>query len=75
MMMMMTMMHADDDNDDDYDDDTDYDYEFRLIKHHHKSLRERVSWAQLMCGDQGLVHALIQVILHISLSLSLLSHP
>jgi len=24
-------------------------------------LKERVSWAQLMCGEQGLVHALIQV--------------
>jgi len=33
----------------------------RLIKHHHKSLKERVSWAQLMCGEDGLVHALIQV--------------
>jgi len=33
----------------------------RIIKHHHKSLKERVSWAQLMCGDLGLVHSLIQV--------------
>lgn len=33
----------------------------RLIKHHHKSLKERVSWAQLMCGTLGLVHSLIQV--------------
>ncbi|XP_023328057.1 DENN domain-containing protein 5B [Eurytemora carolleeae] len=33
----------------------------RLIKHHHKSLKEKVSWAQLMCGELGLVHALIQV--------------
>ena len=32
----------------------------RIIKHHHKSLKERVSWAQLMCGPQGLVHCLIQ---------------
>ena len=33
----------------------------RIIKHHHKSLKERVSWAQLMCGPLGLVHSLIQV--------------
>jgi hypothetical protein len=33
----------------------------RIIKHHHKSLRERVSWAQLMSGELGLVHSLIQV--------------
>ena len=33
----------------------------RIIKHHHKSLEERVSWAQLMCGELGLVHSLIQV--------------
>jgi len=33
----------------------------RIIKHHHKSLKERVSWAQLMCGELGLVHSLIQV--------------
>ena len=33
----------------------------RIIKHHHKSLKERVSWAQLMCGELGLVHCLIQV--------------
>ena len=33
----------------------------RIIKHHHKSLKERVSWAQLMCGNLGLVHSLIQV--------------
>merc|ERR1719348_798750 len=32
----------------------------RIIKHHHKSLKERVSWAQLMCGELGLVHSLIQ---------------
>jgi len=33
----------------------------RIIKHHHKSLKERVSWAQLMCGELGLVHCLITV--------------
>merc|ERR1719209_344252 len=33
----------------------------RIIKHHHKSLKERVSWAQLMCGEMGLVFSLIQV--------------
>lgn len=34
----------------------------RIIKHHHRGLKEqRVSWAQLMCGDGGLVHSLILV--------------
>ena len=33
----------------------------RIIKHHHRSLKECVSWAELMCGDFGLVHSLIQV--------------
>jgi len=33
----------------------------RIIKHHHKSLAERLSWAQLMCGELGLVHVLLQV--------------
>ena len=33
----------------------------RIIKHHHKSLKECVSRAQLMCGDLSLVHSLIQV--------------
>ena len=33
----------------------------RIIKHHHKSLKEFVSRAQLMCGDLSLVHSLIQV--------------
>lgn len=33
----------------------------RIIKHHHKSLKERLSWAQLMCGELGLVHSLLQV--------------
>ena len=36
----------------------------RIIKHHHRGLKERVSWAQLMCGEGGLVHSLILVFSH-----------
>lgn len=33
----------------------------RIIKFYHKSLNEKISYAHLMCGEHGLVHALIQI--------------
>jgi hypothetical protein len=31
----------------------------RIVKFHHKSLNEKISFAHLMCGQFGLVHALL----------------
>ena len=33
----------------------------RLIKFSLKSLKEKISYAHLMCGEYGLVHALINI--------------
>jgi len=33
----------------------------RIVKFHHKNLFEKISWAHLMCGERGLVHALLNV--------------
>lgn len=33
----------------------------RIIKFYHKSLNEKISYAHLMCGEFGLVHALIYI--------------
>ena len=33
----------------------------RIIKFYHKSLNEKISYAHLMCGQFGLVHALINI--------------
>ncbi len=33
----------------------------RLIKFYHKSLNEKISYAHLMCGEGGLVHALASI--------------
>ena len=33
----------------------------RLVKFHHKSLNEKISYAHLMCGENGLVHALLNI--------------
>ncbi len=33
----------------------------RLIKFYHKSLNEKLSYAHLMCGEGGLVHALASI--------------
>ena len=33
----------------------------RIIKFYHKSLNEKISYAHLMCGEYGLVHALINI--------------
>ena len=33
----------------------------RIVKFHHKSLNEKISFAHLMCGQFGLVHALLYI--------------
>jgi len=33
----------------------------RIVKFHHKSLNEKISHAHLMCGQYGLVQALIYI--------------
>ena len=33
----------------------------RIVKFHHKSLSEKISYAHLMCGNYGLVHALLYI--------------
>jgi len=33
----------------------------RIVKFYHKSLNEKISYAHLMCGQLGLVHALLYI--------------
>lgn len=33
----------------------------RIVKFYHKSLNEKISYAHLMCGEFGLVHALLKI--------------
>ena len=33
----------------------------RIVKFHHKSLSEKISYAHLMCGHYGLVHAMLYI--------------
>ena len=33
----------------------------RIVKFYHKSLNEKISYAHLMCGQFGLVHALLYI--------------
>ena len=33
----------------------------RIVKFYHKNLSEKISYAHLMCGNYGLVHALLYI--------------